>query len=97
MGGQPREKSAAGPVPPRAPMAANFFRLCCRNSHRYVRVRGNGELALCADKHRADQFVEELIEFTLPVAEVQFGTEFRLVRVPGDELNLQRMQGVINH
>ena len=26
------------------------------------------DLTLCADKNRADQFAEELIEFTLPVA-----------------------------
>ncbi len=77
-------------------MAAAFFRLCCRKSSRYVYVRGDSDLALCADKKRADRFVEALLEFTLPVAEVQLDTEFRLMRVPGEELDMERMHGIIN-
>jgi hypothetical protein len=78
-------------------MVEKYFRLRCEDSDRYLCVSGEGELDLCADKNRAEQFSEDLIEFTLPVAEVQFDAEFRLLRVPDEELDLQRMQGVINH
>ena len=76
-------------------VAENYFRLRCKNSGRYLCVKED-EFALCREKNRADQFSEDLIEFTQPVAEVQFKTEFQLLRVPGKELDFQRMQGVIN-
>ena len=77
-------------------MVEQYYRLRCQNTDRYVCVSEEGDLDLCADKSRVDQFAEELIEFTLPVAEAQFDTEFRLLRVPGEELDFRRMHGVIN-
>jgi len=79
-------------------MVEKYFWLCCEKSDRYLCVsEDGGELELCTDRDRAEQFSEDLIEFTVPVAEVQFNTEFRMLRVPDEDLNLQRMQGVINH
>ena len=77
-------------------MVECYYRLRCQDTDRYLCVSEEGNLVPCADKRRADQFAEELIEFTLPVAEVQFDTEFRLLRVPGEELDFRRMHGVIN-
>ena len=77
-------------------MVEQYYRLRCQNTDRYLCVSEEGDLALCAGQNRADQLAEELIEFTLPVAEVQFATEFRLLRVPGEELDFRRMHGVIN-
>ena len=76
-------------------VAENYFRLRCRNSGRYLCVRED-ELALCRKKKRADQFSEDLIECTLPLAEVLFATGFRQLRVPDRELDLRRMHGVID-
>ena len=77
-------------------MFEQYYRLRCQNTDRYLCVSEEGDLALCADKSHADQLAEELIEFTLPVAEVQFATEFRMLRVPGEEFDFRRMHGVIN-
>ena len=49
-------------------MVEQYYRLRCQNTDRYLCVSEEGDLALCADKNRADRFAEELIEFTLPVA-----------------------------
>ena len=78
-------------------MVEQYYRLRCQDTDRYLCVSEEGDLDLCADKNRADQIAEDLIEFTLPIAEVQFDTEFRLLRVSGDELDFQRTHGVINH
>jgi hypothetical protein len=46
-------------------MVEHYFRLRCQNTDRYLCVSEEGDLARGADKDRADQFAEELIEFTL--------------------------------
>lgn len=78
-------------------VAERYYRLRCKDTGRYVCLNEDGDLALCAKKKQADQFAGDLLEFTTPVAEVMFSSEFLEVPVPTDELEFSRMHEVIKY
>ena len=74
-----------------------YYWIRCRKTGRYVCGSGEGQLALCRGKKRAHQFAGELLEFTTPIAEVQFDSEFLELPIPSKELDFLRMHEVIKY